>query len=124
MKLRNLTPHPVTIITDAGSVDLMPEPGIRPRVDETRTAAEPVTVEGIPVPVVRVVGGVVADLPEPAPGTLLVVSRVVAETCPDRADLLVPYDLVRDEAGRVVACRCLARFATAARSKEMTCPPC
>ncbi|MGH4014474.1 MAG: hypothetical protein ACRDSL_11245 [Pseudonocardiaceae bacterium] len=113
MKLRNLTPHPLTIITDAGSVHLMPEPGIRPRVDEARTVTEPVFVEEMAVPTVRVVGGGAVDLPEPVPGTLFVVSRVIAETCPGRTDLLVPYDLVRDESGRVVACRCLARFAIA-----------
>jgi hypothetical protein len=114
MTLRNLTPHSVTIITDTGSVYLPPEPGIRPWVDETHTDAEPVFVDAVPVPTVRVVGGAAVDLPEPVPGTLLIVSRVIAEACPDRTDLLVPYDLVRDEAGQVVGCRRLARIALAA----------
>lgn len=114
MTLRNLTPHPVTIITDTGSVHLLPEPGTRPRIDDVREVTEPVLVEGVPVPTVRVVGGPAVDLPEPEPGTLFVVSRVIAEACPDRTDLLVPDDLVRDGTGRVVGCRSLARITTAA----------
>lgn len=118
MTLRNLTPHPVTIITDVGSVHLPPEPGTRPHIDEIREATEPVFVEGLPVPTVRVVGGSAVDLPEPKPGTLFVVSRVIAEACPERTDLLVPYDLVRDETGRVIACRSLARIAIAAARRR------
>lgn len=114
MTLRNFTSHPVTIITDAGSVHLPPEPGPRPHIDEIRESTEPVFVEGLPVPTVRVAGGSAVDLPEPEPGTLFVVSRVIAEARPDRTDLLVPYDLVRDDAGRVIACRSLARMAIAA----------
>ncbi|MGQ0775180.1 MAG: hypothetical protein ACT4NY_12295 [Pseudonocardiales bacterium] len=113
MKLHNLTPHPVTIITDAGSVHLPSEPGCTLQVEETQEVTEPVFVEGLPVPTVRVIGGSAVDLPEPAPDTLFVVSRVIAEARPDRTDLLVPYDLVRDAAGRVIACRSLARMAIA-----------
>lgn len=75
---------------------------------------EPVLVEGMRVPTVRLVAGPAVDLPEPEIGTLFIVSRVIAEACPDRADLLVPDNLVRDGAGRVVGCRSLARITTAA----------
>ncbi len=115
MKLRNLTPHPVTITADGGSVHVPPEGGSRPRVDEVREVTEPVSVEGLSVPTVRVVGGCAVDVPEPVAGTLFMVSRMVAAACPGRSDLLVPYDLVRDEAGRVVACRSLARIGSSAR---------
>ena len=111
--LRNLTPHPVTIITEIGSVQLLPEPGPRPHIDEMREITGHVFVEDMPVPTVRITAGSAVDLPEPEPNTLLIVSRVIAEARPDRTDLLVPYDLVRDEAGRVVACRSLARVTIA-----------
>ncbi|HEU0089324.1 MAG TPA: hypothetical protein VFQ77_17045 [Pseudonocardiaceae bacterium] len=116
MRLRNLTPHPVTITTGSGSVYLAPEPDTRPQVDEVVEMREPVLVEGLSVPIVQVAVGVLVGLPEPAPDTLLMVSRVVAEARPERTDLLVPYDLVRDEAGRVVACRCLARISSPSSS--------
>jgi hypothetical protein len=63
-------------------------------------------------PIYRTVLGAVEGLPDPAPDTRYIVSRTVAEACPDRDDLLIPDDTVRDEAGRIVACR---GFATVAR---------
>ena len=38
-----------------------------------------------------------------------VLSRVVKTALPDRDDLVVPDELVRDDAGRVVGCRRLSR---------------
>ncbi len=38
-----------------------------------------------------------------------IVSRVVAEAMRDRGDLLIPDDAIRDEKGRIVGCRALAR---------------
>jgi hypothetical protein len=116
MRLRNLTPHPVTITTDSGSVRCPPESGSPPRIDEVPEPTEPVLIDGLRVPTVRVSGGPVIGLPEPVPGTLLLVSRVVAEASPERADLVVPYELVRDEDGRVLACRSLGRFSPRVRS--------
>jgi hypothetical protein len=49
-------------------------------------------------------------LPAPVRGIVLVVSRPVADML-RRADLVFPDDEVRDAAGRIVACRALARFA-------------
>jgi hypothetical protein len=116
MKLRNLTPHPVTITTDTGSVHCAPESGPQPRLDEVRQTAEPVVIDGLRVPMARVSGGPVAGLPEPTPDTLLLVSRLVAEASPGRTDLVVPYDLLRDEAGRVLGCQSLARISASKRS--------
>lgn len=45
--------------------------------------------------------------------TLLIVSRLVAEACPERDDLVVPDDTVRDDAGRIIGCRALARVGRA-----------
>lgn len=52
--------------------------------------------------------GVEPPLPEPRAGTVFITSRVVAEHFPERADLVWPDGLVRDERGEVVADR---RFA-------------
>jgi hypothetical protein len=40
---------------------------------------------------------------------LYIVSRVVAEAARDRDDLVVPDNVIRDDQGRVIACRALAR---------------
>jgi hypothetical protein len=48
--------------------------------------------------------GEVHNIPEPKPGTYYIVSHMARVACPDRADLVSPGDLTRDEAGRVVGC--------------------
>lgn len=101
----NCTPHPVTV---AGIT--IPPSGILPRAAETTTQIGTVDLEGVTVPIVTKQYGQVRDLPAPAPDTLLIVSALVAKACPDRSDLVVPADLVRDESGRPVGCQALARI--------------
>jgi hypothetical protein len=57
----------------------------------------------------KTVLGQVVDLPEPQDDTLYIVSRAVAEAARDRDDLVVPDNVIRDDQGRVIACRALAR---------------
>lgn len=64
-------------------------------------------VEGIPITESQF--GEVEDLPDQTEGQLLVVSRLVLSACPDRKDLLVPNELARDENGRIIGARSLAR---------------
>src|SRR5574342_685222 len=113
----NLTPHPVTI---AGVT--FPPDGRVPRVATTTVLVGRLVEDapgewvrqhcpdggfGMPdypgrsIPFTRVELGEVVDLPEPVPGTWLIVSRMVAEAAPKRDDLFAPGDLVRDEAGRI-----------------------
>lgn len=54
--------------------------------------------------------GAVTGLPAPRPDTAYVVSRIVAEACRDRDDLLIPGPAIRDQAGRVVGCDGLSRL--------------
>ncbi|MFC7331365.1 hypothetical protein [Marinactinospora rubrisoli] len=51
------------------------------------------------------------EMPDPEPGTLLVVSGMVASRLPDRDDVVTPSELVRDEAERVIGCRAWGRRA-------------
>lgn len=111
IRLRNLTPHTVTFrLPDGRSVDLPPELPT-PRCTLVRLPAEQVMTQLGEVPVIRTTfDGGVTDLPDPEPGTWLVVPRAVVEAVPDRVDLVFPDDLVRDPAtGQVVACRALGR---------------
>ncbi|MEV3952785.1 hypothetical protein [Streptomyces albogriseolus] len=66
------------------------------------------TAEGASIPLVHIGFGEVTGPPEPEAGPRHVVSRLVAGALPDRSDLLVPHDVVRDEAGRTTGCRALA----------------
>lgn len=110
--LVNLTPHPVSIVTAAGA-ELVLAVGGQP----ARLNLPVVDVGHLEVPggVVRITAvpaqGSVVDLPDPVPGRWLVVSRVVADACRHRNDLLFPDDLVRDEHGNVVGCAALSSFA-------------
>ena len=63
-------------------------------------------INGIPVNLS--VFGEISGLPAPVEGTVYVVSRIVAEACKNRDDLLIVDDTVRDEDGRIIGCRALA----------------
>ena len=46
----------------------------------------------------------IVNLPEPKPGTYYIVSKMVAQACPKRKDLIFPGTVVRNESGYVVGC--------------------
>lgn len=89
-RIRNLTPHEVRLVLwtrDEETGDRAPESVlVLPAADDPR-------------------------LPEPD-GTPLIVSRQVAEACPERGDLFVVDEAVRDDAGRVIAALGLASLAS------------
>jgi hypothetical protein len=100
----NLTPHRVTVRN-----------GLREwtfdsaGVARVRDTAQPAgSIAGVPVTAVST--GDVADLPDPTPDTVFLVSRVLALALPDRRDLVFPFGEIRDDAGRIVAVESLARF--------------
>lgn len=105
MPVVNLTPHMVTVVDERSRV-----------IQSWPRADSPARVEAVRVRVARAAGvpeGVPllteergrADLPEPCEGTWFIVSSVVGSAHPERRDLLVPSDLVRDGKGTVTACR-------------------
>lgn len=99
--LINLTPHPINIIDGP----TLPSSGV------ARVSASSETVGSVDgVPIVRQSFGDVEGLPDQVDGMHIIVSRMVAAACPDRADLLVPADMVRDDQGRIVGCRSLERI--------------
>jgi hypothetical protein len=114
MTVINLTPHEINIHVELGSAHLsrtltLAPSGIVPRARTTQRTIGHVLVEGVEVPVAQTAYGEVYDMPEPQPDTWLVVSLIVAQACPGRADLLIPGEAIRDGAGRIVGCRGLAR---------------
>lgn len=111
VSLVNLTPHPLVLVLDSGETRELPAADEPARVVDRRTAQRVVDTETGPVDVADVsAGSEVVGLPPARDGVLLVVSRVTA-TAVRRADIVFPLDEVRDEAGRIVGCRALGRFA-------------
>lgn len=110
MNLVNLTPHVVNIRPDGGAAIDLPPSGTVVRNTVTGGLTWSVSVAGVPVPVTDTRSGNVIGAPASVVGTWFVVSRAVADAAPERADFLVPHGLVRDEAGRILACRGLARI--------------
>lgn len=119
MTIVNLTPHEINIHISREDlpdlvVNLHPR-GVVPRVRVVSRSLDPIVhtydgahqddVRRCEIPVTATTYGAVSDLPDPVPGTVYVVSRVVAEACPDRSDLLIPGEAVRDQGGRVIGCR-------------------
>lgn len=99
----NLTPHTVTVLGGALPVVFEPE-GLARVSDDSSPAGE---VLGVPLVDVRF--GDVVGLPAPDDGVVYLVARVVAVALPDRADLVFPFDEVRDAEGRILGVRALAR---------------
>ncbi len=107
MNIINLTPHDVNIITDTGVITI-PASGQVARCSTTRKVIDIISINGIKVPINQVAYSQVEGLPNPAPDTLYIVSALVAQAC-NRQDLVIPDDSVRDEQGRIVGCRALAK---------------
>lgn len=107
MKIINLTPHEVTIVN--GDNKLIYDPsGVIARV----TAKTVYTGEVINsfIPVSKTEYGEVENLPEYEEGTVYIVSSLVAQRVPDRKDVFIPNESIRDEKGRIVGCRSLGRI--------------
>lgn len=108
--IRNLTPHPVHVVTAKGQAEITPD-APPARLRQEAIAAGSVDVDGAAVELFDIGTEGVENLPAPQSGVWLVVPRVVAEACPERRDLVFPYREVRDSAGRVIACSALGRTA-------------
>ena len=109
MKLVNLTPHSVTLIGNERTLTVPPS-GTVARCATDRRVVDTIVVDGVVIPVTATTMGDIEGLPPAEPGTLLIVSRVVAEAARERTDLVIPDDTVRDEQGRIIGCRALARL--------------
>lgn len=107
---RNLTPHPISVLTELGERrTFQPDPAGPARVS-THAGRDLATVDGIVIRA-RPGYGAIEGLPVPQDGTILIVSALVLEHAlarePDRNDVVAPDtgpDAVR-EGGQVVAVR-------------------
>lgn len=105
----NLTPHAVNIVDSNDAITTtIPASGNVARCSQTISIVGSVTLGSVAIPISSSSYGEVVDLPAPQDGVYYVVSRLVMSACPARQDLLVPNDLVRNDAGQVIGCRSLA----------------
>lgn len=110
----NYTPHnPLRFFVDGDEAASLPAAGPAIRLTESSAPAGRIRVDGHDIPVVTMGYGTSDDLPDPRPGTVLVVSQLVCRAYPDRDDLVFPIDLVRNGSGDVVGCRGVARLVAA-----------
>lgn len=111
VKIVNLTPHVVNVVDESGNlIDYIPCSGMIARASMRRETVDYIKVEGVDVPINQTRIGKVYDLPDPKPGTIYIVSLLTAQNCRDRDDLYVVDDTIRDDDGRIVGCRALARI--------------
>ena len=94
----NLTPHILNIIAADGSIVYIPPSGNIARVGSTSSIVA--TVNGINIS--RQTFGDVIDLPDAQDDVVLIVSRMVKDRVPDRADVVVPGVPFRDADGKIV----------------------
>ena len=110
MKIVNLTPHAINLMPEGpeGPVATIPPSGQVARCATSRVQVDTITVDGVTIPVNRTQFGEVTGLPDPQPDTIFVVSAVVAQAVPNRADVFIVDDAVRDEQGRIIGAKALA----------------
>ena len=110
MKIVNLTPHALNFMPAGpdGPVVTIPPSGQVARCTVDRVQVNTVAVDGITVPVNQTRFGAVTGLPDPQPDTIYIVSALVAQAVPDRPDVFIVDDAVRDEQGRIIGARALA----------------
>ena len=94
----NLTPHAINVV----GYEEIPASGLVARVS-MKTEPDAV-IAGFPTSYTEY--GEVENLPE-IEGVSFVVSKMVRDACPDRADLLYPAELVRDDKGNITGCKSL-----------------
>jgi hypothetical protein len=113
MQLVNLTPHTINLITDGGTITIPPSGQVL-RAEETATVQCHLPLPEGQVPVKKMEYGAPNFVPERLPDTYYIVSALAARAIrrhqPDRDDFLIVADAVRDDQGRIIGARALARY--------------
>jgi len=111
--IKNYTPHQVRIVDAEGNVlaTFPSEGAIRVKSNQTlighATYDDQEDMQGIPVFATEF--GDIDNLPSKQDDTVYIVSRIVKSACPERDDLVVPNELVRDSNGNIIGCQSFSR---------------
>lgn len=105
VEIRNFTPHTVNLLdSEERQTFTFPSDG------NARCTQSVEFVENLcGIRITETAFGEVQDLPDEQEGVMYIVSRLVRQALPDRNDLLVPNEIVRDENGNIAGCLSLAR---------------
>ncbi len=96
-----MTPHEIVLCDKDGKViKTFPSAGLVRLKTTTESAGE---VAGVPL--TRTVFGEPEGLPEPQDYQWYIVSQLVKSALPNRRDLLVPAEMVRDGEGKILGCQ-------------------
>ena len=107
MKVINLTPHNINILDESGNnVKTFAASGSVARLPMTTEPAGQLP-DGTPLSRTVMHTDRCEGLPDPQQGTYFIVSLAVKTAFPQRGDLLVPAEAVRDDKGRIIGCRSL-----------------
>ena len=100
----NMTPHAISMVDQDGNLVCKFEPsGATIRLSaKTERVGE---VNGLPL--TKTVYGEPEGLPEYQDGTWYIVSAMIKAALPERTDLLVPAEQVRNDAGQIIGCKSL-----------------
>lgn len=101
----NLTPHTINIIVNDETTVVEPS-GVIARVAMTQELIN--TINGIPV--YHNSYGKPEGLPEPKKGVYYIVSALLAQAVPEREDVLITSNPIRDPEGRIIGCGALAHI--------------
>ncbi len=104
MEFINLTPHPINIVMEDGSVKIVPPSGTIARCRETVSVVG--DLDGVPV--IKKSFGAIEGLPDPSNEVIYITSALVA-TAAQRPDVVCPGDPVRDGNGQIIGCKSLCR---------------
>lgn len=114
-KLINLTPHNIDLVVGDTKVTISPSGEVARCAVEKQRVGSITLYDGAKVlaeiPLNQNTYGEVTGLPDPQPDTYYIVSLIVAQAVAGkRDDVLVVDDTVRDEQGRIIGARALARL--------------
>jgi len=102
-KIINKTPHKVVVLNKDNEVVQEFETEGQIRLSEKRINRD--AINGIPIKE-KHYGS--SELPPIKEDTYYIVSSLIALSYPDRADFLVPDQVVRDDKGNIIGCRALS----------------
>lgn len=106
-KVVNMTPHNVNILDDRGEVIRVYKAG------QSQIRLSSSLVKDIPLedgtPTVKTIFGDPEGLPEFREDTFFIVSQMIKNALPNRSDLLVPSEVVRDSTGTIIGCKSLSK---------------
>lgn len=104
-----MTPHAITLLDKENRVlAVLQSEGVA-RAASMRQQTGSIRIGDADIPVNATSFGAVSGLPEPMEGHAYVVSVLTAQAVAGRDDIYITDDAVRDDAGRIIGCRALAR---------------